>query len=116
MNYDEFDTQIYNEPYAYFPKCFFNDERYKNLSIAAKLLYTFLFDRTKLSLQNGWLTGEGEIFVYCTVETVMNILNCCRSKAVKTLKELEDNSLIMREKIHLGHPDKIFVNTLTKHF
>ena len=45
------------------PKVLFQMEKYKNLSNTAKILYSLFLDRLKFAVQNGWVDGEGDLFV-----------------------------------------------------
>ena len=84
------------DSYAICPKCFFSDKRYTSLSANAKLLYIFLFDRTRLSAHNGLCDTDGEVFVFCTVDTACEVLGCTGNTAIKAFRELEDASLLYR--------------------
>lgn len=48
------------------PKRLFKDDRFRDVSTGAKLLYGLLLDRMALSLKNGWLDEQGRVFIYCT--------------------------------------------------
>lgn len=115
MNSTELFTQFYNEPFASIPKCFFTDEKYKKLSNSAKILYIFLFDRTRLSLQNGWEDADGQIFVYCTLETASEVLNLSKNTCIKVFRELEGVGLVRRKKQHFGQPDMIYVEAFSQY-
>ena len=40
------------------PRLLIKDERFKELSIAAKLLYGLMLDKMSLSVKNGWFDDE----------------------------------------------------------
>lgn len=46
------------------PKVLFTDQRYKSVSVEAKLLYGLLLDRMSLSIRNGWLDVDGRVYQY----------------------------------------------------
>ena len=92
------------------PTVLFSDEQFKNMSAEAKVLYGILLKRMDLSAKNGWLDGQGRVYIICTLEEIMETLNCGNQKAVKLLEELESKSgLIERKRQGLGKPNLIYV-------
>lgn len=45
------------------PCWLFSDPRYADMSLDAKVAYTFLLNRFQLSRRNGWVNDHGEVFV-----------------------------------------------------
>ncbi len=45
------------------PRWPFSDPRYADMSLDAKVTYTFLLNRFQLSRRNGWVNDFGEVFV-----------------------------------------------------
>jgi len=45
---------------------FFKSNKYKNLSLEARILYGFLDDRRELSLMNNWIGKNGDIYLKFT--------------------------------------------------
>ena len=96
------------------PKVLFEVEGVKEISTDAKLLYGLMLDRMQLSAKNGWLDEEGRVYIYYTLEQVMENMNCARQKAAKLLDELEkDAGLIERVRTGLNKPNKIYVKNLS---
>lgn len=94
------------------PKILFVDKRFSNISSDAKILYGLLLDRMSLSLKNGWLDGENRVYIYFTVEEVMEALNIGREKCAKIFSELDTKKgcgLILRKMQGLGKPAIIYV-------
>lgn len=52
------------------------------LSIEAKLLYGMMIDRMELSQKNGWIDGQGRVYIFFTVDDVKDRLHCANDKAV----------------------------------
>lgn len=103
------------ESYTFYrvPKILFTEPTFERLSTDAKLLYGLLLDRMQLSLKNGWIDEEGRVFIYYTVENIMEALTCGNKKAGVLLAELDDKrgiGLISRIHQGLGKPDKIYVH------
>ncbi len=99
--------------YYMLPKIIVTDERFKNLSSDAKILYSCLLERTSLSFRNKWLDEENRVYIIFTVEEIMEILGRSNKTAVKILNELDSTSggigLIERKKRGLGKPNIIYV-------
>ena len=95
------------------PKILFTAEVFEHLSTDAKLLYGILKDRMQLSVRNGWIDGDGKVFIYYPRQKIMDALTCGNKKAGQLLAELDDRhgiGLITRIHQGLGKPDKIYVH------
>lgn len=102
------------EQYSFYriPKILFTDQRFKGVSVEAKVLYGLLLDRMGLSVRNNWLDGEGRVYIIFTVADVMETLGCAEQKANKLLNELDSAKgvgLIERVRRGLGKPNVIYV-------
>ena len=96
-----------------FPKPFIYDEKYKELSNNAKLLYMLLFDRLELSLKNGWHDKDGNVFQYYTNEQLMIDLNCnSNNTIIKIKKELKDAGLMTEVRQGMNLPNRIYLDAL----
>ena len=92
------------------PKVFFTDEKFRDISAEAKVLYGILLDRMSLSQKNGWADAEGRIYIIYAIEEIMEAMGCGNQKAQKMLAELENKcGLIERKRQGLGKPNIIFV-------
>ena len=114
-----------SEPYGYYygneadqytfyrlPKALFTNERYKDISDGAKILYGLMLDRMGLSVKNGWLDEQERVYIIFTLEDVQEYMNCQHGKAVKILAELDTEKgagLIERVKQGQGKPAIIYV-------
>lgn len=81
----------------------------KELSNNAKLLYAILMDKNNLSIKNEWKDEQGRIFLYFSIENIMNELSCSKATAVKSLKELEENDLVEKVKQGLGRITRLYL-------
>jgi len=100
------------EQFAFYrvPKVLFTNERFKYLSAEAKTLYGILLDRVPLSAKNGWIDEQGRVYIICTIEEIMEDMNCGNKKAIQLLSDLEDKvGLIERKRQGLGKPNLIYV-------
>ena len=94
------------------PKLLFTDERFKELSTDAKVLYGLMLDRMSLSSKNQWYDRERKVFIYFSLEDVMELLNCKKNKAIDTMKELDaEKGVGLIEKVRQGQgkPTMIYV-------
>ena len=78
------------------PKALFTNDCFKDLSSDAKILYGLMLDRMSLSIKNQWFDEENRAYIYFSIEDIMELLNCGRNKAVKSLQELDDEKGIAR--------------------
>ena len=102
------------ESYTFYrvPKVLFTEPEFKSLSTDARLLYGLLLDRMQLSLRNGWMDEDGRVYIFFTVESIMEALACGNKKAGQLLAELDDRKgigLISRTRQGMGRPDRIYV-------
>ena len=76
----------------------------------AKVLYGILLKRMDLSAKNGWFDDQGRVFIICTLEEIMETMNCADNKATKLMNELEEKcGLIERKRQGQGKPNLIYV-------
>ena len=97
------------------PKELLFDSRFKKLTIEAILLYAYMLDRLKLSLENGWKDGDGKTFIYFSVESIMELLKCSKGKAISALKELDEKhgiGLIEKKRGGYGKCSRIYVKEI----
>lgn len=90
------------------PKLLLTDPMYETLGLEEVVTYSILLDRMNLSSKNGWFDELGRVFVYCSIETVMENANCKKNKAIDVLKNLDAIGLIEKVKIP-GRGTKIYV-------
>ena len=56
-------TDVQSIYHMQMPRWLFSDPRYADMSLDAKVAYTFLLNRFQLSRRNGWVNDHGEVFV-----------------------------------------------------
>ena len=78
--------------YYMLAKIIVTDERFKNLSSDAKILYSCLLERTSLSFRNKWLDEENRVYIIFTVEEIMEILGRSNKTSARILNELDSTS------------------------
>ena len=94
-----------------YPKALNDSEYFNHLSVGARLLFALILDRMKLSEINSekFTDANGNLFVYYTVEEAAEKLGCCKDKAIKVIKELENSGFIIRKKSGFSLPARISI-------
>lgn len=69
-----------SERYYKLPKLLFESERYKNMKLEVKVVYSVLKDRLELSLSKGWIDEDGAIYLIYSNSNLMVLLGCSKSK------------------------------------
>ena len=96
------------------PKALFIDSYFKDLSSDAKILYGLMLDRMSLSIKNQWFDEKNRAYIYFSIEDIMELLNCGRNKAIKSMQELDDETgigLIEKRRQGFGKVNIIYVKT-----
>ena len=96
------------------PKALFTDSYFKDLSSDAKILYGLMLDRMSLSIKNQWFDDKNRAYIYFSIEDIMELLNCGRNKATKSMRELDDETgigLIEKRRQGFGKVNVIYVKT-----
>ncbi|MGQ7685889.1 replication initiator protein A [Streptococcus suis] len=100
------------EKFQYFqmPKWLFA-EPYCELSLQAKTVYMFLFNRLSLSLKNEWLDDDGQVFVYYSNEKLAGKegLSCSIPTVIKAKKELTSIGLLKEVRQGLTLSNRIYL-------
>ena len=79
------------------------------LTLTAKLTYTLLFDRARLSQLNGWTDEAGRVYIIFPIEKIAEMLGKSMTTAKNVLAELEAAGLIERKRQQFSKPNHIYV-------
>lgn len=94
------------------PKVLFIGEQYKKMKSNAKILYTVLLDRIKLSIKNGWKDEKGRYYVRMSSEKGAELLGLS-DKTFRTMKkELANYGLIEEVREGVTKSNRIYVGHL----
>lgn len=96
------------------PRILMTDDRYKDMSDSAKILFGLMLSRMALSRKNGWFDECGRVYIIYAVEDAMTDMNCGNKKVVKLMKKLETFHLIIRKRQGQGKPSLIYPLNFTK--
>ena len=92
------------------PKFLFAEPYLSGLSNDGKILYALLRDRHSLSLKNGWVNSNNEIFILYTRQDMCEMIGRSLPTIRKVMKELIEYGLI-EEEICEGYAPKIYLTT-----
>lgn len=98
--------------YYQMPQELFCNEKYKKLSIEAKVIYAFLLNRMNLSRINKWINDKGEIYLIYTRKEIQSKLNLSDKPVTRAFKELRETNLIKEEKQGFGKPNLIYIGKI----
>ena len=73
-----------------------------------------MLDRLSLSIKNQWFDDKNRAYIYFSIEDIMELLNCGRNKAIKSMRELDDETgigLIEKRRQGFGKVNVIYVKT-----
>ncbi|MXQ73057.1 hypothetical protein GSF08_03790 [Clostridiaceae bacterium DONG20-135] len=96
------------------PKALFTDNRYKDVSTDAKMLYGLLLDRMHLSVKNAWVDKYGRVYQFFTVKQAEELLHFGHEKICKLFRELEQSNLILRKRQGQGKPNIIYLKKFSQ--
>jgi uncharacterized protein YggE len=102
--------QEFAERFFKIPKVFFTNEKYRKLSSDSKLAYGILRDRFNLSVKNGWLDDNGDIYFLFSNEHLAEILDCSSRTVVTIKKALIQAELLEAVKQGQNKADKLYIH------
>ena len=87
-------TDVQNIYHMQMPRWLFSDPRYSEMSLDAKVAYTFLLNRFQLSRRNGWINEHGEVFVIFPRKALAKELRICEQRVTAAFKKLVELKLV----------------------
>lgn len=102
------DTYMFN--YTQLPDELFTNSVFINLSLHAKVLYSFMLRRVSISKNNNWIDDFGDVYIFYRADEIMEKFQCSNKTAAKIMAELETIGLIEKKRQGQGKPDIIYVN------
>ena len=80
-----------------------------DMNDTAKMVYLLLYDRARLSMQNGWLDEDGRAYIYFTEEHLAQALHRTEATIRTAMNTLEHHGLIRRKRQGAGRPNRIYI-------
>ena len=80
-----------SEQFAFYkiPKVLFTDPRFGSISTEAKIMYGVMLDCVSLSRKNGWIDGNGNVYIQFTLAEMMEYFHWTNYRVYEILKELD---------------------------
>ena len=103
-------TDIQNLYYMQMPRWLFSDPRYSEMSLDAKVTYTFLLNRFQLSRRKGWVNDQGEVFVIFPRKALAKELRICEKRVIAAFHKLSELQLIWEKRCGRGDANNYAMN------
>lgn len=105
-------TDIQSVYHMQMPRWLFSDPRYAEMSLDAKVTYTFLLNRFQLSRRNGWVNEFGEVFVIFPRKSLAAELRICEQRVTAAFRKLAELQLIWEKRCGRGDANQIYLATV----
>ena len=105
-------TDVQSIYHMQMPRWLFSDPRYADMSLEAKLTYTFLLNRFQLSRRNGWVNDFGEVFVIFPRKELARELRVCEQRVTAAFRALKALNLIWEKRCGRGDANQIYLATV----
>ena len=101
------------EQFYRIPKVFFTSEKYKNMKLESKTAYAILRDRFELSLKNGWIDEDQNVYFVFTVAALQEILGCGNKKVIAIKKDLAKFGLLEEERQGFNRANRLYIGVVS---
>ena len=102
-------TDVQSIYHMQMPRWLFSDPRYADMSLDAKVTYTFLLNRFQLSRRNGWANEKGEVFVIFPRKELAQELRICEKRVTAAFQTLAKLNLIWEKRCGRGDANQIYL-------
>ena len=102
-------TDVQSIYHMQMPRWLFSDPRYADMSLDAKVAYTFLLNRFQLSRRNGWANEQGEVFVIFPRKELAKELRICEKRVTAAFQVLSKLHLIWEKRCGRGDANQIYL-------
>ena len=102
-------TDVQSIYHMQMPRWMFSDPRYADMSLEAKVTYTFLLNRFQLSRRNGWVNDHGEVFVIFPRKELARELRICEQRVTAAFHKLVDLKLVWEKRCGRGDANQIYL-------
>ena len=106
-------TDVQSIYHMQMPRWLFSDPRYCEMSLDAKVTYTFLLNRFQLSRRNGWVNERGEVFVIFPRRALSKELRICEQRVTAAFKKLVELELVWEKRCGRGDANQIYLAYVT---
>ena len=102
-------TDVQSIYYMQMPRWLFFDPRYADLSLDAKVTYTFLLNRFQLSRRKGWINEQGEVFIIFPRQALADELRICEKRVTAAFRALAERELVWEKRCGRGDANQIYL-------
>ena len=102
-------ADVQSTQYMQMPRWLFFDPRYADLSLEAKVAYTFLLNRFQLSRRKGWVNEQDEVFVIFPRQALAKELRICEQRITGAFKALTERRLVWEKRCGRGDANQIYL-------
>ena len=102
-------TDVQSIYHMQMPRWLFSDPRYADMSLDAKVAYTFLLNRFQLSRRNGWVNDFGEVFVIFPRKELARELRIGEKRVTAAFQKLSELDLIWEKRCGRGDANQIYL-------
>lgn len=102
-------TDVQHIYHMQMPRWLFSDPRYAEMSLDAKVAYTFLLNRFQLSRRNGWVNDRGEVFIIFPRKELAKELRICEQRVTAAFRKLVELKLIWEKRCGRGDANQIYL-------
>ena len=102
-------TDVQSIYHMQMPRWLFSDPRYADMSLDAKVAYTFLLNRFQLSRRNGWVNDHGEVFVIFPRKELAQELRICEQRVTAAFHKLVELKLVWEKRCGRGDANQIYL-------
>ena len=102
-------TDVQSIYYMQMPRWLFSDPRYADLSLDAKVTYTFLLNRFQLSRRKGWVNEQGEVFIIFPRQALAKELRICVKRVTAAFRALAERELVWEKRCGRGDANQIYL-------
>jgi uncharacterized protein with HEPN domain len=103
--------EIKRNTFFQMPKFLFEDE-FKSLSNDARVLYSLLRDRHDLSVKNGWVNADNEVYLNFSRDSMCDLLGLSKKTVIKAMDDLKKHRLVDEQRMGQGKPNRIYLLTI----
>jgi len=105
-------SEIVKYQFYIMPKELFENKKYKEITLEAKIIYALFLDRLGLSRKNNWINENGEVYLIFKRNDIGGILNLTDKTVAKAIKELKSVNLVYEIRQGLGKANLIYIGKL----
>lgn len=106
-------SDFQNYMFFKFPRAIMGKKsKYKDLSDSARILYMLFYDRLTYSMEKRRFDKNGDIYIFFTLNQIIEETGWSREKARRALAALEEYNLIVQKRDKTGLAFRIYVRKL----